>query len=291
MKVIGPHVVPDTTFSFFGRSLTMPIMAAPVTGVSSFGGNDVIGEEDFCRATVLGCNEAGTLAWRGDTYTYSLTATHGLDAIAAGGNGGVKIVKPRAQSDILAFFEEAEVRGATAVGVDVDGCCSHMMTTYGKAVFRKTADDLHELAEATALPFIVKGLMCPEDATAAADAGAAAVVVSNHGGRVLDHTPGTADALPAIADALAGRDVMVLADGGVRTGYEVLKMLALGADAVLVGRDVVRAAVGAGGEGVRLQMDYLRKTLGKAMLMTGCASLADVGPHILASTATVQETE
>lgn len=291
MKVIGPQVSPDTTFRFFGRSLAMPIMAAPVTGVNSFGGEEVITEPDFCRATVFGCNEAGTLAWRGDTYTYARDVTPGIDAIAAGGKGGVKIVKPRAQEDILAFFRKAEAGGATAVGVDVDGCCSHMMTTYNKPVFRKTVADLRELVEATELPVIVKGLMCPEDATAAADAGAAAVVVSNHGGRVLDHTPGTADALPEIVDTLRGRQVMILADGGVRTGYDVLKMLALGADAVLVGRDVVRAAVGGGAEGVRLQMDYLRKTLVKAMLMAECASLADIGPQILASATTAREEE
>ena len=157
-----------------------------------------------------------------------------------------------------------------------------MMNTHDKKVFRKSQADLEALAQSTPLPFIVKGVMCAEDAVAAADAGAAGIVVSNHGGRVLDHTPGTAAVLPAIADALKGRAVTVFADGGVRTGYDVLKMLALGADGVLVGRDIVRAAVGAGAEGVALQMQTLQMSLAKAMLMTGCDTLAEVSDHVLA---------
>ncbi|MBT3375471.1 MAG: alpha-hydroxy-acid oxidizing protein [Lentisphaerae bacterium] len=282
MRLIGDSFEPDASFTFFGRQLTMPVMAAPVTGVNSFGGENVISEAEFNRAVVDGCNATGTLGWRGDTYTYSLDTPYGLGAIAAGRAGGVKIVKPRAQKDIIAFFHKAEQCGATAVGVDVDGCGSYMMNSHNQPVFRKTPAELRELVEATSLPMIVKGVMCAEDAIAAAEAGAAGIVVSNHGGRVLDHTPGSADVLPDITAALNGHDVMVLADGGIRTGYDVLKMLALGADAVLVGRDIVRAAVGAGSEGVRIQMECLRKDLCKAMLMTGCPTLGDIGPHVLA---------
>ena len=97
---------------------------------------------------------------------------------------------------------------------------------------------------------------------------------------MLDHTPGTADILPLIAEAV-GKRIMIIADGGVRTGYDVLKMLALGADAVLVGRDLVRASVGAGAEGVAIQMRYLAGELAKAMKMTGCESLDKISPKIL----------
>lgn len=277
----GAHFQPDTSFTCFGKSLSMPIMAASVAGVNSFGGEKVITEREFCCATVQGCNQAGTMAWRGDTYTYSLEETPGLDAISEGGNGGVKIVKPRAQQDIIQLFRKAEKCGASAVGVDVDGCCSYMMRKHNKQVFRKSQADIRELVAATSLPVVIKGIMCPEDALLAAEAGVAAVVVSNHGGRVLDSTPGTADVVAEIADALAESGTMVLADGGIRTGYDVLKMLALGAKAVLVGRDVIRAAVGAGSQGVRLQMAYLKSTLEKAMLMTGCPSLGHVSAEIL----------
>ena len=154
------------------------------------------------------------------------------------------------------------------------------MAKHNKPVFRKSIEDLKELSGSTRLPFIVKGLMCAEDAEAAVQAGAAAIVVSNHGGRVLDHTPGTAEVLPEIVSALKGK-VMVIVDGGVRTGYDVLKMLALGADGVLIGRDAARAAIGGGIEGVEVHMEYLKKTLGKAMLMTGCPSIKEISEDIL----------
>lgn len=280
-QLINPHVEPDTTYMCFGRQLCMPIMGAPVAGVNSFGGEQVITERAFCQATVHGCNEAGTMAWRGDTYTYSIDETPGLDAIAEGGKGGVKIVKPRAQQEIIRFFKKAEQCGVSAVGVDVDGCGSYMMRRHNKKVFKKFQADIHEFVAATSLPVVIKGIMCAEDAVLAAEAGTAAIVVSNHGGRVLDSTPGTADVIEQIVEAVAATKVMVLADGGIRTGYDVLKMLALGAKAVLVGRDIIRAAVGGGSKGVRLQMEYLQKTLAKAMLMTGCTSLAQVSSDIL----------
>ncbi|MHA1975466.1 MAG: alpha-hydroxy-acid oxidizing protein [Candidatus Hodarchaeales archaeon] len=272
---------PDTRFNFFGKELSMPIMSASVSGVNSFGGDSVITEREFCHAVINGCRDAGTLGWRGDTYTYSLDKSYGLDAIAEGNAGGVKIVKPREQTVIKQFFNKAERSGATAVGVDTDGAGSYAMRTNNKPVFRKTPEEIADLVNSTSLPVIIKGVMCAEDALEAVNAGAKAIVVSNHGGRVLDHTPGTADVLPEIVDELEGMGAMIVVDGGVRTGYDVLKMLALGADAVLIGRDIVRAAVGAGSEGVRLQMDFLQKTLAKAMLMTGCVSLSKISRDIL----------
>lgn len=280
MRVIGSHFEPNTMFSFFGKELSMPIMGASVAGVNSFGGEKVITEKEFCRAVVLGCKAAGTVGWRGDSYTYSLENTWGIDAIADARGWGVKIVKPRDQDIVVKFFKKAEEVGAIAVGTDVDGCGSYAMAKYDKPIYRKSMEDLKELVNATALPVIIKGIMSTEDALAAVEAGASAIVVSNHGGRVLDHTPGTADVLPDIVAEVKGK-VMILADGGVRNGYDALKMLALGADAVLIGRDIVRAAVGAGSEGVRLQMEYLQKTLTKAMKMTGVKSLTEITSDIL----------
>jgi 4-hydroxymandelate oxidase len=280
MQLVGLLDDPDTSYEFFGNPLSMPIMGASVTGVNSFGGEEVINEASFCQATVLGCKEAATLGWRGDTYTYSEEVTPGMDAIREAGGWGVKIFKPRAQEVLLRLLKQAEAASVIAVGTDIDGCGSSIMRRYKKPVFTKSVDDLKELTSATSLPFIVKGVMAVEDAEAAVEAGASAIVVSNHGGRVLDHTPGTADVLPEIAGAVKGK-VRVIADGGIRTGYDVLKMLALGAEAVLVGRDIIRAAVGGGTEGVRLQMVYLQETLKKAMIMTNCSSLKVITRDIL----------
>lgn len=281
MKIIDTHYEPNTELDFFGKKLSMPIMGASVTGVNSFGGEEVISEFDFCRVTVQGCKDAGTIGWRGDTYTYTVENDYGIEAIQEAGGWGVKIIKPRDQKEILRFFDRAVDINATAVGVDTDGCGSYMMKIHNKPVFRKTSKDIKELIEATNLPVIIKGIMSVEDAVTAADAGASGIVVSNHGGRVLDHTPGTADVLSEIAEATSTYNILVLIDGGIRTGYDVLKMLALGADGVLIGRDIVRAAVGGGSKGVKLQMDYLKQTLGKAMLMTGCSSLSEINSDII----------
>jgi hypothetical protein len=280
MRLIGSSFIPDTSSSLFGNNTTMPVFGAPVSGVNSFGGEGVITEDDFCMATVSGCRDAGTIAFRGDSFNYSPGDAHGINAIKAAGGIGIKICKPRSREVLKEFFALAEQAGAIAVGVDVDGCGSYAMAKHNQQVSRKSVNELRELASLTTLPFIVKGIMCAEDAQNAVQAGAAAIVISNHGGRVLDHTPGTAEVLPEIVTQVKGKTI-ILVDGGIRTGYDVLKMLALGAQGVLVGRDIMRAAVGGGREGVRLQMEYLRETLKKAMLMTGCKTLEDISGDIL----------
>lgn len=280
MKLINEDFSPDTKYNFFGKELSMPIMAASVAGVNSFGGDKVITEEDFCHSVVLGCRDAGTIGWRGDTYTYSLENSYGLNAIAEAGGWGIKIVKPRDQGTIMKFFNKAEEVRCVAVGVDIDGCGSYAMAIHNKPVFKKSTEELKELISSTNLPVIIKGIMCIEDALAAVEAGAAAIVVSNHGGRVLDHTPGTAEVLHSIVEELKGK-IKIIVDGGIRTGYDVLKMLALGAESVLIGRDIVRASVGAGIKGVKIHMEYIQKTLAKAMKMTNCKSLQEITSEVL----------
>ncbi|NVM35735.1 MAG: alpha-hydroxy-acid oxidizing protein [Candidatus Lokiarchaeota archaeon] len=280
MKLIEEDLTPDTSYDFFGRELSMPIMAASVAGVNSFGGEEIITEIDFCRSVVFGCRDAGTLGWRGDTYTYSLENSYGLNAIAEAGGWGVKIVKPRDQGTIMKFFNKAEEVRCVAVGIDIDGCGSYAMAKHNKPVFKKSIEEIKELVSSTNLPVVIKGIMCIEDAINAKEAGASAIVVSNHGGRVLDHTPGTADVLPDIVAELKGK-IKIIVDGGVRSGYDVLKMLSLGAESVLIGRDIVRASVGAGIKGVQIHMEYLLKTMVKAMKMTSCKSLNDITPDIL----------
>jgi 4-hydroxymandelate oxidase len=280
MSVIGDHFTPETSTTLFGHKVSMPIYGAPVTGVGSFGGTAVISEEEFCRATVMGCKKAGTIGWRGDVHTYSLEKLFGIEAIKQADGWCIKISKPRDQDSIKKILKRAEESGVLAVGVDVDGCGSYNMDLSRISIYRKSADEIKELISSTNLPFIVKGLMSPYEAEAAVKSGASAIVVSNHGGRVLDHTPGTAEVLTEIVEAVRG-DVTILADGGVRTGYDALKMLAMGAEGVLVGRDIIRAAVGGGEEGVRIHMEYMKDTLAKAMLMTGCRDVKSISSDII----------
>lgn len=198
---------------------------------------------------------------------------------------GVNIFKPQSQEILLDLVKQSETEKAVAVGIDIDGAGSVNFAAASKPVFRKTTDDLKELKRSTRLPFIVKGVMCVEDALAAVEAGVDAIGVSNHGGRVLDSTPGVADVLPSIVRALReterGRRIVVTADGGVRTGYDAIKLLALGADLVLVGRPLARQALSNGKDGVKRVLDYIRADMRKAMIMTSCNSLEEIDEKIL----------
>jgi len=131
--------------------------------------------------------------------------------------------------------------------------------------------DVADLASECSVPVFVKGLLTAEDAELALDHGAAGVVVSNHGGRQLDRALATADALPEIADALGGRATL-LVDGGIRRGIDVATALALGADAVLVGRPALWGLASAGREGVTCVLDLLREELELALALLGCGS-------------------
>lgn len=138
--------------------------------------------------------------------------------------------------------------------------------------------DVAWLRSLTAMPIVVKGIVRPDDALRAAEAGAAGVVVSNHGGRQLDTSPATIDVLPEVADALAarGHEIEVLMDGGIRRGTDVLKALALGARAVLVGRPVLWGLAAGGEAGAALALRLLRDELDLAMALAGTPRLADV---------------
>jgi 4-hydroxymandelate oxidase len=140
--------------------------------------------------------------------------------------------------------------------------------------------DLDWLAGLTDLPLVLKGILNPADARRAVEAGASALIVSNHGGRALDTVPATIEALPRIAEAVAGA-LPLLLDGGVRRGTDVLKALALGASAVLIGRPHVHALAVAGAAGVAHAVHLLRAELEVAMALTGRASLAQIDSGVL----------
>jgi len=146
-----------------------------------------------------------------------------------------------------------------------------------------TWDDLRWLCELTRLPVLTKGVCRPDDARRALDAGAAGVVVSNHGGRQLDGAPATALALKPVARAVAAADpaATVLVDGGIRTGTDVLRALALGASAVQIGRPVLWGLAVAGQDGVQRVLEVVTDDLDRSMALAGCASLDDITADLL----------
>lgn len=137
-------------------------------------------------------------------------------------------------------------------------------------------DDVAWVRKAAPIPLVLKGILNPDDAELAIQAGAAAIVVSNHGGRNLDTLPAAIEALPRVAERVAGR-VPVLVDGGIRRGTDVLKCLALGAAAVLIGRPYVYGLAVGGAAGAAAVVAILRRELTQAMALTGCASIAGIG--------------
>jgi 4-hydroxymandelate oxidase len=143
-----------------------------------------------------------------------------------------------------------------------------------------TWTDLAGFAGQSPLPVIAKGVLRPDDALRAVEAGVAAVYVSNHGGRQLDSAIPALDALPAVADAVAGR-VPILIDGGIRRGTDVVKALALGARAVGIGRPILYGLALDGGEGVRAVLRLLREELILALALCGRRRTADVGSDLL----------
>jgi 4-hydroxymandelate oxidase len=145
-----------------------------------------------------------------------------------------------------------------------------------------TWKDVEWLRSISPMPVMVKGVLAPDDATLAVDHGAAAIVVSNHGGRQLDGVPAGITMLPHVVDAVARRGgCEVYVDGGARRGTDVLKALALGARAVLIGRPVLWGLTLGGADGVRAVLQRIRAEIDLAMALAGCATLADVTPDLI----------
>ena len=280
LRTIHAVKEPDMSLTLWGRTLAMPILVAPITG-SSYNMGGKMTEEDFIAEMVAGALQAGSLCMTGDGADPTMFGS-GIKAAKENNGASIAIIKPRTQDMIKGHLRTAEEAGLLATGMDVDGAGLVTMAMKGQPVGPKTPAELHEVIAATRLPFIVKGVMTVDEAETAVAAGAAAIVVSNHGGRVLDFTPGAAEVLPAIAARVKGK-VIIFADGGVRSGADVLKLLALGADAVLVGRPMVVAAFGGGREGVALVLNQLKNELLQAMLLTGTADVKQVPATILHS--------
>lgn len=269
---------PFMATNLFGQDLAMPVLAAAIGGTAMNMKTD-LSEAEYAEAVVTGSLQAGVLGMTGDGPKPELFQD-GLSAIRKEQGRGIPVIKPREPEHIVKLANEAAQAGAVAFGIDIDAAALINMTRMGQPVGPKSFAELEFIKRHTKIPFIVKGIMTVDDALACVEAGVDAIVVSNHGGRALDHTPGTAEVLPAIAKAVQGR-LVVMADGGVRTGADVLKMLALGAEFVLIGRPVVIGAVGGGAEGVKMVMDRIAAELRTALVLTGTGDVQSVSSRVL----------
>ena len=278
MRVIHDAKNPDTSTELFGKKLDIPVMAAPVSGTTlNMGGK--YSEEDYISWVVAGCLDSNIYPMVGDTAVDSFLITN-LKVLKEFNGEGIVFIKPWENKNIIEKIKLAEEAGAFAVGVDIDACGLITLAMHGKPVMPKNVEEIKEIVASTKLPFILKGIMTVDEAILAVEAGVDAIVVSNHGGRVLDETPGVAEVLPEIAKAVKGK-VKILADGGVRTGVDVLKLIALGADAVLIGRPFVTASFGGQREGVKTYIDGLKGELKSAMVLTGCKDINSISERVI----------
>jgi len=278
-RLIHDVTQPDTTTLFMDQKLSLPVLAAPITGtVTNMGG--AIDELDYNRAVIAGCIKSGSIAFVGDGATpdkYKI----GLQAISEYGGKGIPIFKPRSDNkDIIMRIQAAEKAGAMAVGMDIDAVVFKTMAMKNQSVGPKSFSQLKELISSTKLPFFLKGIMNVRDAAAAVEVGAYGIIVSNHGGRVLDEMMGSMDVLDEIVREVK-KHLMIIVDGGFREGVDILKALAMGATAVLIGRPVAIAAVGMGAEGVSYYLNHLKKDIEKAMILTGCQTISDISADII----------
>ena len=273
MDTICASGQPDTRCSLLGQQFSLPVFAGPVGAVQLHYGqkyNDI----DYNDILVPACREAGILAFTGDGADPAVMVA-ACGAVKQCGGFGIPTVKPWDAATIAEKMALVRDARALAAAMDIDAAGLPFLKNHVPPAGSKTVAELREIIAAAGVPFLIKGIMTVRGAQKALEAGAAGIVVSNHGGRVLDGTPATAEVLPEIAAAVGGR-ALVLVDGGIRTGLDVFRALALGADAVLIARPFVTAVYGAGADGVRAYVAQLQAELADAMSMCGARSLADI---------------
>ena len=273
MDTICENGSADTTFDFFGHRLVLPVMAGPV-GAMQLHYGDRYNDMEYNDLLVSACAKAGILAFTGDG-TNPAVMEGASKAIAANHGAGVTTVKPWNKEEVFRKLDMAKASGAWAIAMDIDAAGLPFLKNLTPPAGSKTVEELKEIADYAQVPFILKGIMTVRGAEKAVKAGAKAIVVSNHGGRVLDQCPATVEVLPEIVEAV-GKDVMVLVDGGIRTGMDVFKALALGAKGVLIARPFVNMVYGGGLEGPAALVAKLKAELEDTMLMCGAHSLAEI---------------
>ena len=263
----------DTSVEIFGRSFKYPIFAGPV-GAVKMHYSDRYDDASYNNILVSACAEAGIAAFTGDG-TDPMVMKHACSAIKNSSGAGIPTVKPWNMETIKEKLALVRSSKAFACAMDIDGAGLPFLKNMDPPAGNKSADELHAIAEEAGVPFIVKGIMTVKGAVKAVEAGASGIIVSNHGGRVLDQCPATAEVLAEIADAVRGK-ITIFVDGGIRSGTDVFKALAMGADAVVIARPYVTAVYGGDAEGVRLYTEKIGEELRDAMLMCGAASLKDI---------------
>ena len=274
MDTIAEGGDPDTSLELFGKNFRFPFFAGPV-GAVTMHYSDKYDDTAYNNILVKACADNGIAAFTGDGLNATVMKV-ACEAIAAANGVGVPTVKPWNQETIAEKMEMVKASDSFAVAMDIDAAGLPFLKGMNPPAGSKTVAQLSEIAKMAGKPFIIKGVMTVKGALKAKEAGAAAIVGSNHGGRVLDQCPATAEVLPAIVEALKGSGVKILVDGGIRSGVDGFKALAMGADAVIIARPFVSAVYGGAEEGVKLYIDKIGGELADTMSMCGAKTLSDI---------------
>lgn len=233
-------------------------------------------EEEYTEYTVMGALESGIFAFTGDGPMDDYFPST-LPVIRAAGGVAVSTVKPWDREKVLGRIDDLKEAGCMAFAMDVDSAALRNLKLAGKPAYPQSVEDIRCYTQAAGIPFIVKGVMTPESALKCAEGGAYGIVISNHGGRIMEDFPAPCSVIPEIRAAV-GNSLKLFVDGGIRSGADVFKCLALGADAVLIGRPYAIAAHGGRKEGVKLYTEKIALELTETMKMTDCRTLADITP-------------
>ena len=267
MDTIGDTSDPDTSCTLFGQSFDLPVFVAPVGDIQRHY-SDYLDTISYSRAVLRGARREGSCAFVGDGLDERILQQE-TELIFAQQGMGIPTIKPWDMETIFNKIEMVKRVHPVAIAMDIDAAGLPFLQGQTPPAGPKTVAQLKEIVQACGdIPFLLKGIMSEEGAYKAKEAKCYGIVVSNHGGRVLDGCPSTASVLPKIKQA-AGDDMKVLVDGGIRSGLDVYRALQLGVDAALIARPFVVAAFANKYEGVAEYMAQIKAELKQTMLMCG----------------------
>jgi len=261
----------STEVTLFNRTFKTPILSGALSGMVDITDRPLV-------KVATGVKESGSMMWVG------IASSDQVREVFETGVPTVRIVKPYQEIEMMIKeLHEAEEGGAIAVGTDIDffyGAKRGDRVFAPKAMAPKSVKELKRLVAATKLPFILKGVLSAQDAEKAVEVGAGGIVVSNHGGVVIDFAAHPLEVLPEIK-AVIGDRIPIFVDSGFRRGSDVMKALALGADAVLVGWLLAMGLAADGSQGVTEMVNIITAELRRIMSVTGCRTVTEIDDKVL----------
>lgn len=287
MDVLFQKKSVDTSCTHFGEKMELPIFAGPVGAVKMHYG-DKYTDVEYNQLLIEACHKGGIGAFTGDGMDPAVVEA-AAEAIGNTDSFVIPTIKPWDLDTIQEKFNLVKDAGVKVIAMDVDAAGLPFLKNLKKPAGSKSQEDLKGIIDIAERPFIVKGIMNSRAAISAIKAGASAIVISNHGGRVLDQCPSTAEVLKNIVDSIRtyekNNDIespcTILVDGGIRDGIDVFKAIAMGADGVLLARPFVNEIYEDGVEGCVAFINKLKEELRDTMEMCGAHKISQITDEMI----------